>query len=69
MADNFPISSAPTVRLNTTTPPMPPVKPMLRELWMTRLIAKGPPVPSLARMWIRMKTSRDSGASQRGRGR
>jgi hypothetical protein len=32
--------------LNTATPPIQPVKPTLRELWMTRPMVKGPPLPS-----------------------
>jgi hypothetical protein len=41
-------SSAVSARSNTATPPIQPVKPTLRELWMTRPIVKGPPLPSLA---------------------
>jgi hypothetical protein len=48
MAASFAISSALSARLKTATPPIQPVKPTLRELWMTRPMVKGPPVPSLA---------------------
>ena len=36
---------------NTATPPIQPVKPTLRELWMTRPIVNGPPLPSSAGVW------------------
>ena len=43
---NLAISSAVRARSKTATPPIQPVKPTLRELWITRPIVKGPPVPS-----------------------
>ena len=43
-----PSSAAVSARLKTATPPIQPVKPTLRPLWMTRPMVKGPPVPSLA---------------------
>ena len=39
-------SAAPKARLKTATPPIQPVKPTPRELWMTRPMVNGPPVPS-----------------------
>jgi hypothetical protein len=39
-------SSALRARSKTATPPIQPVKPTPRELWMTRPMVKGPPVPS-----------------------
>jgi hypothetical protein len=43
-----PSSAAVRARLKTATPPIQPVKPTLRPLWITRPMVKGPPVPSLA---------------------
>lgn len=43
-----PISAAVSARLKTATPPIQPVKPTPRPLWITRPMVKGPPVPSLA---------------------
>jgi hypothetical protein len=37
-------SSALSVRSNTATPPIHPVKPTPRLLWMTRPMVKGPPL-------------------------
>jgi hypothetical protein len=48
MSEKVASSFAHNARLNTATPPIHPVKPTLRELWMTRPMVKGPPVPSLA---------------------
>ena len=48
IAASFAISSALSARSNTATPPIHPVKPTLRLLWMTRPMVKGPPLPSLA---------------------
>ena len=45
---SFANSSAPRARLKTATPPIQPVKPTPRELWITRPMVKGPPVPSFA---------------------
>jgi hypothetical protein len=38
------ISSPVRARLKTATPPIQPVKPTLRLLWMTRPMVKGPPL-------------------------
>ena len=43
-----PSSAAVRARLKTATPPIQPVKPTPRLLWITRPMVKGPPVPSLA---------------------
>ncbi len=42
------ISAGESARLKTATPPIHPVKPTPRLLWITRPMVKGPPVPSLA---------------------
>ena len=39
-------SAAVRARSKTATPPIQPVKPTPRELWMTRPMVNGPPVPS-----------------------
>ena len=44
IAASFPISSALNARSKTATPPIQPVKPTLRLLWMTRPMVKGPPL-------------------------
>lgn len=46
IADSFASSSTPSARLKTATPPIQPVKPTLRLLWMTRPMVNGPPLPS-----------------------
>lgn len=46
MADSRAISSTLSARLKTATPPIQPVKPTLRELWITRPMVKGPPFPA-----------------------
>lgn len=44
--DSFFSSVASSARSKTATPPIQPVKPTLRLLWMTRPIVKGPPLES-----------------------
>jgi len=44
IADSFASSSTLNARLKTATPPIQPVKPTLRLLWMTRPMVKGLPL-------------------------
>jgi hypothetical protein len=46
IADSFASSSTLNGRLKTATPPIQPVKPTLRLLWITRPMVNGPPLPS-----------------------